>query len=105
MIELKSRSYIAVLLHVLLWTLFAFILLVYLPFSWNISFPLQFWVKQGVILTILVVVFYFNSYVLVPRLLLKNKNLLFVVVIVLISLVAGSSVKVVDNLLSLPQLM
>ena len=105
MIELKSRSYITVLLHVLLWTLFAFILLVYLPFSWNISFPFQFWVKQGVILTILVVVFYFNSYVLVPRLLLKNKNLLFVFVIVVISLVAGSSVKVVDNLLSLPQLM
>lgn len=105
MIELKSRSYITVLLHVLLWTLFAFILLVYLPFSWNISFPFQFWIKQGFFLIVLVVVFYFNSYILVPRLLLKNKNLLFVFIIVLISLIAGSSVKVVDNLLSLPQLM
>lgn len=105
MIEVKSRSYISVLLHVLLWTLFAFILLVYLPFSWNINFPIQFWIKQGVILAVLVFVFYLNSYVLVPRLLLKNKNLLFVAVIVAISLFAGSCVRGVDELLSLPELM
>lgn len=105
MIEVKSRSYITVLLHVLLWTLFAFILLVYLPFSWNISFPYQFWIKQGVVLLILVVVFYLNSYILVPRLLLKNKNLLFILLIVILSLIAGAAEKWVDQALSLPQLM
>lgn len=105
MIEVKSRSYITVLLHVLLWILFAFILLIYLPFSWNISFPYQFWVKQGFILTLLISIFYFNSFILVPQVLLKNKNLTFVVLTIIISLAAGSLVNFVDNLLLLPQLM
>lgn len=105
MIALKSRSYITILLHVLLWTVFAFILLFYLPFSWNIRFPPEFWMKQAFILAVLVLVFYFNSYILVPKVLLKNDNLLFVVFVVILCLLAGAAVKEVDHLLSLPQLM
>ncbi|MBB2148709.1 sensor histidine kinase [Pedobacter gandavensis] len=105
MISLKSRSYITVLLHFLLWGLFAFILLFYHPLSWNIRLPLQFWIKQGLVLVILMVVFYLNSYVLVPRLLLRNKNLLFITVVLAISLIAGPLVKGLENILHLPLLM
>ncbi|WP_158798549.1 sensor histidine kinase [Pedobacter sp. L105] len=102
---LKSRSYITVLLHVLLWMLFAFILLFYQPLSWNIIIPNQFWVKQGCVLVLLVVIFYLNSELLVPRLLLKNRNLAYVFVILFISQMTGPMVNGVDRVLHLPELM
>lgn len=105
MVSLKSRSYITVLLHFLLWGLFAFILLFYHPLSWNIRLPLQFWIKQGLVLVILVLVFYLNSGVLVPRLLLKNKNILFIVIVLAIAVLAGPFVKGLENILDLPFLM
>ena len=101
----KNRAYITILLHILVWVLFAFILLFYHPLSWNIDLPFQFWIKQGFILLILVIVFYLNSQIFVPQLLLKNKNLSFVLVIVGIALLAGPVVKSVDGLLHLPELM
>jgi len=105
MIPVKSRPYIAILLHVLMWTLFASVLLFYLPLTWNISLPYQFWVKQAFILLILVVVFYLNSFILVPALLLKNKNLAFVIIVIALSFLAGPLVRAIDDSLQLPDLM
>lgn len=101
----KSRSYITVLLHCLVWMLFAFILLFYMPQSWNINLPFQFWIKQGGVLFLLVSVFYLNSNILVPQLLMKNKNLAFVLIIVVICLSMGTIVNLLDDYLHLPQLM
>ena len=105
MIPVKSRPYIAILLHVLMWTLFASVLLFYLPLTWNISLPYQFWVKQAFILLILVVVFYLNSFILVPALLLKNKNLAFIIIVIALSFLAGPLVRAIDDSLQLPDLM
>ncbi|TDQ06904.1 sensor histidine kinase [Pedobacter metabolipauper] len=105
MVAIKSRSYITVLLHTLLWMLFAFILLFYQPLSWDIALPYQFWVKQSCILMLLVFIFYLNSTIFVPQLLMKNRNLVFVLIIFGISLLAGPLVKVVDEALNLPELM
>jgi len=74
MVSLKSRSYLSILLHVFSWMLFAFVLLFHQPLSWNITLPPQFWVKQGCILVMLIAVFYVNSKILVPQLLLKKQN-------------------------------
>jgi len=101
----KSRSYINILLQLMLWVTFAFILLFYFPLSWNISFPYQFWIKQSVILLTLVTVFYLNSYALVPKLLLKNKNLAFILCIVVITAATGQFIKFTDEALDLPALM
>lgn len=103
--SIRKRAYITVLLHLLLWGLFAFILLFYHPLSWNIVLPYQFWIKQGFILLMLVVVFYVNGEVLVPELLLKNKTVAFVLVILFISIIVGPVVRTVDDLLGLPELM
>jgi two-component system LytT family sensor kinase len=105
MVFLKSRSYIAVLLHVFSWMLFAFVLLFYQPLSWNISVPYQFWIKQSWILVMLIVVFYMNSQVLVPQLLLKNKTVAFVLAILAIAILAGPLIKIIDGWLDLPVLM
>ena len=101
----KNRAYITILLHILVWLLFAFILLFYHPLSWNVDLPYQFWVKQCFILMILVIIFYLNSEVFVPQLLLKNNNLGFILVILAISLLAGPILRSVDNALQLSELM
>jgi len=101
----KSPAYITILLHILVWMLFAFILLFYQPLSWNIDLPNQFWIKQSCILIILVLIFYLNSEILVPQLLLKNKNLLFVAIILSLALLAGPVIKSIDLSLHLPELM
>ncbi|HMI02783.1 MAG TPA: sensor histidine kinase [Pedobacter sp.] len=105
MVSIKSRSYITVLLHVFSWMLFAFVLFFHQPLSWNITVPFQFWIKQGCILIMLIVVFYVNSKILVPQLLLKNKILAFVLVILVIAILAGPFVKIIEEALNLPDLM
>lgn len=102
---IKNRAYINVLLHLLVWVLFAFILLFYHPLTWGIELPVQFWVKQVGILLLLILTFYLNSYVLVPQLLLKNKNLLFAVVIFGIAILAGPMARMLDHALDLEVLM
>lgn len=102
---LKSRNYITILLHVLLWMLFAFILLFYQPLSWNIPLPFQFWLKQGCVLLMLVSFFYLNSKVLVPQLLMKNNNLGYILVIICISVLVGAVANSVDRALHLPEIM
>jgi two-component system LytT family sensor kinase len=101
----KSRASITILLHVLVWMLFTFILLFYQPLTWNIPLPLQFWIKQSCILTLLVGIFYLNSQVLVPRLLMKNNNLGFILVILALSLLVGPIINTIDEALNLPALM
>jgi two-component system LytT family sensor kinase len=101
----KSRAYITILLHLLVWMLFAFILLFYQPLTWNIALPYQFWIKQSGVLLMLVVVFYINSNILVPQLLMKNNNLGFMLIILAITIAAGPLINILDESLHLPQLM
>lgn len=101
----KSRAYITILLHILLWMLLAFILLFFQPLSWNIPLPYQFWVRQGCVLVMLIIVFYVNSYWLVPRLLMKNNNMGFLLAILIISLLSSFIIKSIEDSLHLPELM
>lgn len=105
MVSVKSRSYITVLLHIFSWLLFAFVLLFHQPLSWSITVPPEFWVKQACILAMLIVIFYVNSEILVPQLLLKNKTLSFVLVILAIAVLSGPFIKIIDEALNLPALM
>lgn len=67
--------------------------------------PFQFWIKQGCILVMLIIVFYVNSKILVPQLLLKNQTLTFILVILAVAILAGPFIKVIDEALNLPALM
>jgi len=105
MVSVKSPSYISILLHACSWLLFAFVLLFYHPLSWNVTMPYQFWIKQGLLLAFLMVVFYGNSKVLVPTLLLKNRTLLFVLIILFAALLTGPIFNTIDHTLGIPELM
>jgi two-component system LytT family sensor kinase len=69
--------------HVLIWS--AFGLFFYRQFFLaEAHIPLEYWGKQTVTLSLLISAFYFNSFVLVPRLLLKNHTAIYIVIIVAI---------------------
>lgn len=102
---LKRRSYFTVVLHVLIWMLFAFTPFVILPLTWNVSLPYQFWIKQGGVTFMLIGIFYINSLVLVPRLLLKSRIFLFIIAVLVLALLVGPLAKFLDSLLQLPVLM
>jgi two-component system LytT family sensor kinase len=106
MIVPKSKSkLIAVIVQILIWGVFALGLFFYQPFLSAIDVPYQYWLKQVIILSMLVAAFYLNSLVLVPRFLLKNHTgYYFMVIIVLITGIVFLTGQV-DNWLNLHQLM
>ncbi|MFP4091499.1 MAG: sensor histidine kinase [Cyclobacteriaceae bacterium] len=76
-LTLSFRQSISALIHILVWGLLGFVLLVFQPMTSEVSFPLQFWVKQGILFVLLITAFYLNARMWVPRLLFKNRNSLF----------------------------
>src|SRR6185312_4944354 len=78
---------IGIMIHLLLWVVFGLVLFFYQPYLSNIDVPYQFWVKQVIILGMLVIAYYINSGILVPRFLLKNRTAYYLLMIVI--LVAG----------------
>ena len=101
-ISSNSKS-ITILIHVLTWMGFG-LLLSFFPLSWNITVPYQVWVKQGIVLLSLIIVFYLNARVLVPRLLLRNRNGLYFLVVIALGLVIVLVSIYVDKSFDIPRL-
>jgi len=73
----KVRKFPPLFLHLLGWG-FLVLFLMWQPLSWQIQLPNTFWIKQIVLLTMLVCIFYLNVYFWFPRYLAKNKYLKFI---------------------------
>jgi hypothetical protein len=105
MLQRSKSKLITILTHVLIWAVFGLAIFFYQPLTWGISVPYQLWLKQGMLVSMLVGAYYFNSAVLVPRVLLKNHTgyyfLFLVAIIVGILFISGY----LDRLLNLHQLM
>jgi len=72
MIFTKSKSkLITVLIHILIWAVFGLIYFTQ-PLSMRITVPSELWIKQFIILGLLVMAYYLNSAILIPKFLLKN---------------------------------
>lgn len=70
----KSKSgLIGILIQILVWIVFALSILFYRPLTGDIIMPYQLWIKQVVVLIMLVGAYYLNTLVLVPRFLLQNR--------------------------------
>ncbi|QJW88954.1 histidine kinase [Spirosoma taeanense] len=69
---LFSRRYVSILSHWLGWGLLGYLLFFYQSINSDIRFPDLFWVRQGIFFGLMVGIFYYNSLVLVPKLLLNN---------------------------------
>jgi sensor histidine kinase YesM len=90
----KSKSkLIAILIHILLWVIFAVTVLLYQPLSSDVEMPVEFWIKQAIVIAMLVTAYYVNSNLLVPRFLLKEhtgKYFLFLVPIIIFILLINN---------------
>ncbi|BAV05716.1 Histidine kinase [Filimonas lacunae] len=81
-----NRTYISILVHVLLWALLGFVLLTYTPLTWGVTLPQEFWLKQVFHYAVLITLFYVNARVLTPKLLLQHKTARFIMVILAVVL-------------------
>ncbi|MFN8345966.1 MAG: histidine kinase [Spirosomataceae bacterium] len=98
-----QRRYIPFLLHLFGWSLII-PMLFFQPKNMNIEPPAEFWIKQWVVLVLLIGVFYLNSYVLVPKLLFRNHTIGYIVSIVAAVAAIYWTIQVVEGWLNLPEL-
>lgn len=101
----RIRPFISPLIHLLLWVLLGTTLLLFHPLSWRVVLPPEFWIKQGILFCLLVLVFYLNANLLVPRLLFRDKIWPFILVVAGISVGLMLLVQMIDLWLNLPELM
>jgi hypothetical protein len=105
MIVTKSKSkLVTVLIHILIWLVFGLMFYTQ-PLSWNITVPVQLWIKNAIIFSLLVGAYYLNAFVLVPRFLLKNHTGFYLLIIVSIITLAVILNTYVDYWLNLHQLL
>ena len=89
---LLRKKYYTILAHILLWTLLGFIYIAHIPLTIGISFPKEYWIKQSVTFPLLIGLYYWNTQVLVPCLLYRQKAAKFVALhIVIIALLYCAS--------------
>jgi hypothetical protein len=70
------------MIHVLVWAVFGLAIFYYQPVISDFEIPYLFWVKQTAELSLLVIVFYMNAFVLVPMFLFKGRPVYYLVIIV-----------------------
>ncbi|HMI01370.1 MAG TPA: histidine kinase [Pedobacter sp.] len=70
--RLSKSKLITILVHVLVWSVFGIGIFFYLPIFSGIDIHYLFWIRQVITFGLLVIAFYVNAFVLVPRFLLKN---------------------------------
>lgn len=100
----KNKS--TILLHLSAWLLLCMMLFLLMPLSWNVVLPNQFWVRQGVFVLLLMVVFYLNVHVVVPKLLFKkDKVWMFLGIALGLTILVLTAVQMVETWLNLPELM
>ena len=89
----------SIAIHAMVWAVLGLYFYRQLFFS-DADIPYQYWIKQTVTLSLLVIVFYFNSFVLVPRFLLKNHTVFYFVIV--IGIIAAITIinRWLDNVLS-----
>lgn len=66
------KPYISTGLHILAWLLLGFTLLFYMPLTWNIVLPAIFWLWQSIVLFFMIIIFYTNAQIIVPRTIIKD---------------------------------
>lgn len=74
------RKRIPVFIHVLGWALFGIILFVLAPLSHDVVRPPEFWTKQALMFTLLLLAFYANYFYLIPKILFTNNLRLFLLI-------------------------
>ncbi len=102
-VEAPSNKLITIVAHVMMWALFGIAMFFYHPLFSGLHIPLRSWIIQSFTLFVLIVVFYFNTYFLVPQLLLKNRVVYYICCVVSIVIITAFMVGWSDRALQLIQ--
>ncbi|MTH14721.1 histidine kinase [Flavobacterium sp. LC2016-01] len=73
------RPYLFTGLHILGWLSLGFIMLFYIPLTWNVVLPDAFWLWQMIVLFLLIVIFYTNAKIIVPKTIIKDNTSPFLI--------------------------
>ncbi|WP_347052435.1 sensor histidine kinase [Flavobacterium olei] len=68
------RPYLFTGLHILGWLLLGYIMLFYIPLTWNVVLPPAFWLWQSIILFLLIIIFYSTAKIIVPKTIIKDNT-------------------------------
>ncbi|MFN4146366.1 MAG: sensor histidine kinase [Runella sp.] len=103
MLQRPHRRYLPVFLHILGWALIVPPLL-FQPRGWSVDIPNEFWIKQWILLGLLIGAFYLNSHILLPKLLFKNHTLGYILAIGGVVVTIYWTINFVEIWLNLPEL-
>ena len=73
------RPYLFTGLHILGWSLLGYLMLFYIPLTWNVVLPQAFWLWQSIILFLLMILFYSTAKKIVPKTIIKDNTSLYLV--------------------------
>jgi len=95
--DISLTTHLSVIISLLLFT--------GLPLTWQVKFPVEFWIQQFFMFLLWLAVFYANLYLLVPKLLYNGRSGLFITSMIVV--IAGVLIltHTTDNLLHLHQKM
>ncbi|WP_236032973.1 sensor histidine kinase [Algoriphagus pacificus] len=105
MLPFSSKKRVSILVHILGWSMLSTVLLLLSPLGWRIDIPDQYWIKQTFLALLLVVIFYINMLVVVPKILLKGKPILYITIIIIAAVCFVGLLIYFEELLGLPELM
>ncbi|MEX2594913.1 MAG: histidine kinase [Anditalea sp.] len=103
---LNYKKNLPILLHVSAWVLLGMMLFLLAPLSWKVTLPYQFWIRQAILMLILVGVFYLNVHLLVPQFLFKKGKIwAFLGIAMGITLLLMLALQRIEIWMNLPELM
>ncbi|GGZ31001.1 histidine kinase [Echinicola pacifica] len=89
----------------MLWILIGSGLLIFSPLSFNITLPEEFWVRQAVLFVVMVMIFYVNKEVLVPKYLFTTKTTIYLTIILSLCVLFMFFIEYFENLIHLKEAM
>lgn len=99
------RKNLNILLHILAWLLIAIAVFIINPLSWRVELPHQFWVKQALVLSILIWSFYGNILFMVPKYLFVGKIWQYLLSVVIIGTIFLVITHLYEDWVNYPKLM
>lgn len=99
------RKNLTILLHVLTWLLIAIAVFIINPLSWRVDLPVEFWIKQAIVLSILIWSFYSNILFMVPKFLFVGRIWQYLVLVVIIGTLFLIITHLYEDWVNYPKLM
>ncbi|CAN5590515.1 histidine kinase [soil metagenome] len=105
MVKYTNRKNIPLLIHIFGWVLFGAVIFFLSPLSAGVDRPGEYWIKQWMMLALLVGAFYLNFLYLIPKVLFSNKPLMFLGINLLGALIYVGFSMFYDEYYNMPELM